>query len=315
MAWFGSSPRDAQTSPSTGIAADLMARVRQIQIRTHLLVDDALAGAYKSAFRGSGVEFEEVRPYQPGDDVRTIDWKRTAKQQEAFVKTYVEERELSLVFLVDTSRSMDFGSIDSTKRELAAEFCALMSYVALRQQDQVGLTLFGSQTGLHLAPQKGGSAVSRLVREVIAALPTAGQASYRQVLEHQLRVLRRRALVFVVSDFLGAEARNDDWSDVLARVARQHDVVAVRVVDPLEERLPEAGLVRLAELESGRSGEIDTRSAVVRAEWARRAQERKARLDELFLRARVPSIELSTAAGVADPVVRFFKRRRPGRRP
>jgi uncharacterized protein (DUF58 family) len=294
-------------------SGELMARVKKIQIRTHVLVDDALAGAYKSAFRGSGVEFEEVRPYQPGDDVRTIDWKRTAKQSEAYVKTYVEERELAILFLVDTSRSMDFGSLEVTKRERAAEFCALLAYVALRQQDLVGLCLFGAQTGLHLSPRKGGAAVARVVREVIAAPTTSGAAAFDEVLEHQQRTLRRRSLVFLISDFLGVDAANAPWSDALARLARRHDVIAVRVGDPFEERLPAVGWVELADLESGERGAIDARSAAVRAAWESRARERKAALDALLLRARVESIELSTAGSVSEPVVRFFQRRKPRR--
>ncbi len=315
MAWFQRTSKASESAGGPqGTGSELRARVRKIQIRTHMLVDDALAGAYKSAFRGSGVEFEEVRPYQPGDDVRTIDWNRTAKHSEAFVKTYVEERELSLLFLVDTSRSMDFGSREATKREAAAEFCALLSYVALRQQDQVGLCLFGAQPGLHLSPRKGGSAVARVVREVIAAGPTAGAADYAKVLEHQQRVLHRRALVFLISDFLGVESDSAAWVEPLARLGRRHDVVAVRVSDPFEEELPRAGLVRLTDLESGELCEVDSRSEAVRAAWRQRAAKRKAHLDAVLLRARVEQIQLSSVGSVADPVVKFFKRRRPGRR-
>jgi uncharacterized protein (DUF58 family) len=143
------------------LAPELMARVSQIQVRTRRLVDDVLSGAYRSTFRGAGIEFEEVRPDRPGDDVRSIDWNRTAQSGEPYIKTYVEERELTLMFLVDSSRSMDFGSRELTKREVAAQFCALLSFVAQRQQDRVGLCLFGEEPGLHLPPRKGAGAVSR----------------------------------------------------------------------------------------------------------------------------------------------------------
>jgi len=278
-------------------------------------VNDVLSGAYRSTFRGSGIEFEEVRPYQAGDDVRSIDWNRTAKTGEPFVKTYVEERELTLVFLVDTSRSMDFGSGRWTKRETAAQFCALISFVAMRHQDRVGLVLFGDVPGLHVPARKGGQHVLRVVREVIAAKPTSGGTDFQAVLEHQARTLRRRSLLFLVSDFLGARggAPNGggrDWTDTLASLARRHDAIAVRVFDPFEEDLPEAGWLKLAELESGREVELDTRSARVREAWSQEAKQRRAELARTLLRSRVDLIELATDRSLADPVVRFFRERR-----
>jgi uncharacterized protein (DUF58 family) len=294
-------------------APELMARVRQIQIRTHRMVSEVLSGAYRSTFRGSGIEFEEVRPYQPGDDVRSIDWQRTARGQDAFVKTYVEERELSLVFLVDTTRSMDFGSREFTKREVAAQFCALLAYVALRQQDRVGLCLFGKEPGLHLPPQKGSGSVARVVREVIAAQPTAGASDFKAALEHQARTLRRRALVFLVSDFLGDDlatpGERPAWTDTLASLARRHDVIAVRVNDPFESELPAAGWLTLADLETGQRTDVDTRSKRVRAAWAAKAQARRAALDAVLARSRTDLIALSTEGDVVDPVASFFRSR------
>ncbi len=301
------------TNGNDVVAPDLMARVRQIQIRMHRLVNDVLAGAYRSTFRGSGVEFEEVRPYQPGDDVRSIDWNRTAKGQEAFVKTYVEERELTLQFLVDTSASMDFGSGDVTKREVAAQLCALLSYVALRNHDQVGLTLFDAATNLHLPPRKGAGAVARVVREVIAPRPPRVATDYRDVLEHEARHLRRRTLLFLVSDFAsleGAEDPETGWRQVLTALALRHDVVAVRVVDPLEEELPPVGPIALRDAERGGWMEVDGRSAAVRAHWAAAAAARRSAFAELMRAARVDTIELSTAEEIADPIVRFFRARR-----
>jgi uncharacterized protein (DUF58 family) len=293
------------------LTPDLMRRVTQIQLRTHRLVNDVLSGAYRSSFRGTGVEFEEVRRYQPGDDVRSIDWSRTAKMGEAYVKNYVEERELTLSLLVDTSGSMDFGSGELTKREAAASLCALLAFVALRQQDRVGLSLFGERPGLHLAPRKGAGAVARVVREVIAARPTRGGTDLGAALEAQERTLRRRSLIFVVSDFLGLEsgAVAQRWGDVAARLARRHDLIAVRVLDPFEEDLPAAGLVRLAEIENGGELELDTRSAAVRGRWAAAAVARRAALRASLMRARVELRELSTSGDLAEPVVAFFRRR------
>ena len=292
------------------LAPELMAHVRQIQVRTRRLVDDALSGAYRSTFRGSGIEFEEVRPYLPGDDVRSIDWNRTAQAGEPFIKTYVEERELTLMFLVDSSRSMDFGSRDLTKREMAAQFCALLAFVAQRQQDRVGLCLFGEEPGLHLPPRKGAGSVSRVVREVIAAAATAGGANLSEVLELQARTLQRRSLLFLVSDLLGDSV---EFSDALVRVGRRHEVIAVRVVDPFEEELPAAGRLRLADLETGADVELDTRSARVRAAWADAAAERRKALLETLSRARVDLIELRTDQSIGEPVARFFNQRRSRR--
>ena len=284
-----------------------MARVRQIQVRTHRMVSNMLSGAYKSTFKGTGIEFEEVRQYQPGDDVRTIDWNVTARMGEPYVKTFVEERQLTLQLVVDTSLSMDFGSGERSKRETAAEFCALMAYVAVFQHDQVGLSLFSDEPGLHLSPKKGLGHVMRVIREVIAAKPGGSGSSLSNVLEHQLKMLRRRSMIFVVSDFLSTSA--EDWATVLARLSAKHDVVCVRVSDPFEEALPKAGLISLRDIESGRMLDVDTRSAAVRAAWAKAAEARKLQLDADLLRARADRIDVSTFGDIGEPVVRFFRRR------
>jgi uncharacterized protein (DUF58 family) len=299
-------------APSSWLAPELMARVRTIQVRTHKLVSSALAGAYRSNFRGTGIEFESVRPYEPGDDVRTIDWKVTARVGEAFVKTYVEDRTLILQLLVDTSRSMDFGSSEKSKREVAAEVCALLALVAGRNQDQVGLCLFADEPGLHLAPKKGQHHVLRLIREVMAAPAEGKGSSLARVLEHQLRHLKRRSLVLIVSDFLGTEA----WEDELARLARRHDVIAVRVFDALEEELPRAGWLELREIESGRRMDVDARSAGAREAWARAARTRRGELVARLRKARVDLVEVATTGDVAEPIARCFARRaaRHGRR-
>lgn len=306
-------------------APEIMARVRQIQIHTHRLVSEVLSGAYKSTLRGTGIEFEEVRPYLPGDDTRAIDWNVTARAGAPFIKTYREERQLTLQFVVDTSASMNFGSARITKRELAAEFCALLSFVAAQARDPVGLTLFDSEPGLYLPPGQGPHHALRIVREIVAA-PARAVASdapnpLGAALDHAGRLLRRRSLVFVVSDFagdLGLEpgARTEvaeEWTRPLSRLAQRHDVICVRTVDPLEVELPRAGIVRLAALEGGGEVEVDTRSARVRAAWATAAEERRLRLCEALDRARVDRIDLSTAGDLGEPVVRFFRGRQRGR--
>jgi uncharacterized protein (DUF58 family) len=302
---------EADGARASLLAPELMARVRQIKIRTHRLVNTALSGGYRSTFRGSGIEFQEVRAYQPGDEVRRIDWNVTARTGEAFVKTYAEERELTLNFIVDTSRSMDFGSRHWTKRETAAQFCALISLVALQHQDRVGLVLFGGEPGTHLPARKGGQHVLRVVREVIAAPPSGGGSDFGAVLEHQARVLRRRSIVFLVSDFLaGSETRaSKPWTEWLARLAQRHDVIAVRVTDPFEIDLPAAGMIDLSEIESARSHEVDTRSRAVREAWSKSASARRAETNALLAGSRVEIIDLDTTEDIGEPVLGFFRRR------
>lgn len=311
----------ADASNEAWLPAELMARVRQIQLRTARMVDDVLSGAYRSSYRGSGIEFEEVRPYQVGDDVRTIDWNRTASSHDgAFVKTYVEERELTLHFLVDCGATMDFGSADSGKREVAATLAALLAYVAVRQEDRVGLTLYGAAQDVHLPPRKGMGHVSRVVREVLAARPGShggadpDRSELGELLLHEQRTLGRRSLVFLFSDFFElaecSEARREELQLSLARLARRHDVVAVRIVDPLEERLPDAGRLLLEDARRGRRVEVDSGSAAVREAWAKAADARRERISETLRSARVARVDVETSGDVAEPVIAFFKNRR-----
>ena len=291
---------------------ELLARVRQIQIRVQRLVSGTLQGSYRSNFRGTGIEFEEVRPYQPGDEVRSIDWNVTARTGEPHIKTYVEERQLVLQLVCDTSLSLDFGSRSKTKREVAAEVAALFALVAASQQDQVGLCLYAERPGLYLAPKKESHHVQRVVREVMAAHPEGVGSSLSTVLEDQLKRLKRRAFVLVVSDFLGLDS--DEWQDPLARLARRHDVICVRVYDPFEEELPRAGILPFYDVESGETREVDTSSRRVREAWRRNALERNEALREALRRARCDLIEIATDGDVANPIIACFQRRARGGR-
>jgi uncharacterized protein (DUF58 family) len=303
--------RPPQLSGAGLIAPELMARVRQITIRTHRLVNTALAGGYRSVFRGQGIEFEEVRPYQPGDEVRAIDWNVTARAGEPFVKAYREERELSIHALVDTGLPMDFGSQLWTKREAAAQLVGLFGYVAIRNQDRVGLTLFGEEPGLHLQPRKSAKHILRLIREVIAAPVSEGASDLLRVLQSTERALHRRSLVLLLSDFeaVGEDAESDaTWAEVLARLGRRHDVIVMRVVDPFEEELPRAGLVGLRGVLGGWR-EVDSSAPAVRRAWSERAAERRAALNKLLAEAHVDRIEVHTDEDLADPIGRFFRLR------
>lgn len=290
------------------LTSELMARVRAIEIRTHKLVNTALAGGYRSSFRGQGIEFQEVRAYQPGDDVRRIDWNVTARTGEAFVKNYAEERELTVHLLVDSSRSMDLGSRVWTKREVAAQFAALIAFVGLRHGDRVGMTLYGEHPGLHLPARKGSQHVLRLVREVLAAKPDALGSDLCGALEREERLLRRRSVVLVVSDFLDAPGARD-WAVVMTRLSLRHDVIAVRVRDPLESELPGVGILPLRELESDGRVELDTRRAAVRAAWKAAFDAREGSLRTRLARAQADLLDLETTQDVGESVRAFFRRR------
>lgn len=302
-------------------APELLARVRSIRLRTLRQVSSALAGGYKSSFRGSGIEFEEVRPYMPGDDVRSIDWKVTARKNEPHIKSFREDRQLTLNLLVDSSVSMDFGTKRVTKRELAAEFCALISHVALDNRDRIGLTMFADERHLHLEPGRSAAHVNRMVREVIAAPSVPNAADLERELTERLRSRDRNALYFIVSDFRGlsgasseAEAMRESVGKRLIELGERHDVIAVPIADPFELELPKIGLVEVVDPASGGRLTVDASSRRVRSEWAAAAEQRQARLNKLFRRARVSTIPLLTAEAVADPVIRFFEGRMRGRR-
>jgi len=292
------------------LSPELLARVHQIHIRTHRLVSTALAGGYRSTFRGSGLEFEEVRPYMPGDDVRSIDWNVTARAGEAYVKSFREERELTLNLIVDTGATMDFGSQGWSKREAAAQLACLISFVAMRHSDRVGLSLFGDEPGVHLRPEKGRGHALRLVREVLSA-PTSGvPTDLSAVLQQANRAIRGRSVLFLVSDFLCLlHGEREACIDELSRLSRTHDVIAVRVVDPLEEELPPAGLVRLAPIAGGAERELDASAESVRARWRDEATERREAIEELLGSARVDLFSIPTVGDLGEPVQEFFRRR------
>jgi uncharacterized protein (DUF58 family) len=294
----------------------LRMRIRLLELRTRRLAFGDVSGAYRSTVRGSGIEFEEVRPYQPGDDVRTLDWKVTARTGEPYVKTYTEERQLRLHLVVDASRSMDFGSGPSTKREVAAEVAALLAGAAAQQRDLIGLDLFSQGRRRHVRPAAGRAQMLRLVGAIAAepSLPADGRGLV-ETLTALERVLGRRGVLVLVSDFRGED--DSAWPLVAARLARRHDLVCVRIVDPLEEELPDVGWLAFEDPESGRAVDVDTTSRAVRAAWAADARERRVRFEAAARRARAETVELSTSprtlGGATDPLVAFF-RNRLGRR-
>ena len=284
---------------------ELMRKVGNLRILTSRLVDDRLSGDYHSVFKGQGMEFDEVRTYVPGDDVRTIDWNVTARTGYPHVKRYSEERELTVVFMVDVSGSQSYGSVARTKSELAAELTCLLALTSLRNQDKIGLLLFSDHVVKYLPPRKGRTAVMRLVREVLATGgDTQGGTDIAAAFNFLNNVQRRRAVVFVVSDF-----QDQNFERPLSVAARRHDLVCCHLSDPAEHELPDAGLVELEDPESGASLWVDTSSPAVRRAFAAESQRAHEELRKLLLRHRLDSMFLSTDREPVDEVRRLFRQR------
>lgn len=295
---------------------ELMAKVGKIRILTNKLIDDQLSGDYHSTFKGQGVEFDEVRPYTPGDDVRTIDWNVTAKTGLPYIKRFSEERELTILFLVDVSGSQGYGSVRRSKMELAAEVTALLALTAIRNQDKIGLILFSDQIVKYIPPRKGRDSVMRLVREVLAAEDDAkGGTDIAEALKFLNSVQKRRAVVFLVSDFLRTSQTSQTpqtfqtFEKLLRATSRHHDMVCVPVSDPAERELPDVGLVELEDPETGELVLVDTSSAAVRKRFAATASEENEELKRFFLKTGIDTLTIATDRPYIDEVRGLFKRR------
>ncbi len=290
------------------IPRELFKKIRHVEVRTRGLVDNVFGGEYHSAFKGRGIEFAEVRPYQIGDDVRTIDWNVSARTGEPYVKLFEEEREQTLVLVVDVSGSEDFGS-ERPKRDLAAEVCAVLGFSALRNSDKVGLVMVTDQVERFVPPKKGKRHVLRLLRDLFAHVPRGRGTDLTAALDHVLRIQSRRAIVVLVSDFLVPADRQPGLAKALRVAAQKHDVVAIRLVDPREETLPAVGLLRVVDSETGRAALVDTSSAAVRASFARRAADRSATVEATLKASRVDHVTLRTDDDYVEPLSAFFRHR------
>ena len=318
------------------LPAEIAQAVKRIQFVTGRQVSDVMAGAYLSVFKGRGMEFDEVRPYVPGDDVRSIDWNVTARTGEPHVKRFVEERELTVMLLVDVSASQDFGSGRRSKLEAAVELSALLAMSAVENGDKVGLLLFHGGADLYIPPRKGGKHALRVVREVLARgqdeaagpsrsamleLPRVVRrwfarlaaktreeprraTSIAAALEFCRQVLPRRAVLFLISDFL-----DEGYLQVLRHANRKHDVVAALITDPREAEMPPAGLVTLEDAETGRLRLVDTRSAGFRSELAMRARDRQQTLRDQLRATGMDLVVFDAAGSMVDPLLRFFRER------
>ena len=287
------------------IPRELAKKIRYIQIYTSKAVNDVLAGEYESVFKGRGMEFDEVREYSPGDEIRSIDWNVTARMGHPYVKRFVEERELTIMFLVDLSASGAFGTVEKTKNEAAAEICALLAFSAIKNNDKVGLILFTDTIEFFVPPKKGTSHVLRLIRELLNFRPHHTKTDINAALDYLGRVMHKRCVAFLVSDFMC----DVSFEKALHVLGRRHDLIAVSISDPSEMALPAVGLVELEDAETGARIIVDAGSASVRSQYRRLAKERVNRQRELFRSAGIDHAEFVTGRDHVKDLVRFFRTR------
>jgi uncharacterized protein (DUF58 family) len=291
---------------------EILRKVRRIEIRTGSLVNTLFAGGYQAVFKGSGIEFTELRTYQPGDDTRRIDWNVTARIGHPFVKLFREERELTVMLLVDVSRSGEFGTGRQMKGDIAVEICASLAFSALRNNDRVGLLTFDDRVRLFIPPRKGRNHILRIIRELLVAFDEAfspeGEGWRTDInvgLEHWSRIATKRSVTFLVSDFLASP----DYETALRIVSRKHDLIAIVVNDPREMGLPPIGIVVLEDAETGESLFFDTSDSIARERFTAMRQEEVERRRRLFRTIGVDAIEVSTDTSYTEPLMRFFKTR------
>jgi uncharacterized protein (DUF58 family) len=308
VAWLRRGPKSAATAPSrngaTALSPEMLERVRLIEIKARRLVNDLFLGQYHAVFRGRGVEFDELRPYYPGDDVRSLDWKILARTGEPYIRRYREDRDLTVVFVVDVSASQFAGAESQSKAELAAEICAVLALAAVRNKDRVGLLLFASRPERYVRPSSGRLHVLRVVREVLGANPQTPGTNMGEALEYLTNVHRRRATVFLISDFL-----TGDYARQLRAAARRHDLIAIRVREPIDETLPDAGIVQLADAETGQLRYVDTGDRRVRDAYAERVQRLDSERRHLFGQVGVDEIKATVGQDYTRALLAFFRRR------
>ncbi|MBM2833249.1 MAG: hypothetical protein HW406_410 [Candidatus Brocadiaceae bacterium] len=284
------------------IPKDILKKIQQIQIHTRRLVNEAFVGEYHSVFKGRGMEFDEVREYQPGDEIRTIDWNVTARMGRPFIKRYVEERELTVMLLVDVSASGNFGSIKHLKNEVATEICAILAFSAIKNNDKVGMIMFTDKIEKFIPPKKGPKHVLRVIRELLCAQPTGKGTNISVALEYLNKITHRRTISFVVSDFIA-----NDYAHALRIANKRHDMIAITIVDPREQELPNVGFIELRDAESGEILLLDTADSLARREFGALNNRRRQEQSRLFRSMGVDEILINTNRHHVEPIVRFFR--------
>lgn len=283
---------------------EIIQKIRRIQITTSRLVTDILSGEYKSVFKGRGIEFDEVRLYQPGDEIRSIDWNVTARMGQPFIKKYVEERQLTVMIMLDLSGSSYFGTTKRLKREVAAEVSSVLAFAAIHNNDRVGLIIFTDRIEKFIPPRKGHQHVVRVIRDALYFKPKGKGTDLAAALRYLDKVLKRRALTFIISDFY-----TKDFKKALTISNKRHDIVAVTITDPRESEMPKAGLIELIDAESGRPFLVDTLSARVRKRYASTSRSLGEGRSELFASSHVDHIDIRTDKPYIEELIKFFRTR------
>ena len=286
------------------IPTEILKKVKRIELRTRNLVNTIFAGEYHSVFKGRGMAFAEVREYQPGDDVRTIDWNVTARMGDPFVKVFDEERELTVILMVDASASGDFGTVAQMKGEIGAEICALLAFSAIQNNDRVGLIIFTDEVELFIPPKKGKKHVLRVIRELLYFQPSGRSTNIDTALEYLNRVTYRRSVVFLVSDFFAS-----DYEKSLRVANRRHDLIAIALEDPREYDLPAIGIVELEDAETGEGIMVDFGDSAVRDAFQKLTRKERDERDSLFRRMGLDAVNISTQGAYHEPLMQFFRMR------
>jgi uncharacterized protein (DUF58 family) len=286
------------------IPKEVLENVRHIEIQTKKLVNETFAGEYQSTFKGRGMEFAEVREYQVGDDIRTIDWNVSARMGHPFVKQYVEERELTVMLLVDASSSGEFGTVDRMKGEIAVEMCAVLAFSAIKNNDRVGLIIFTDKIEKYIPPKKGRKHVLRVIRELIYFKPEDTRTDISAALEYMLRVQKKKSVVFLISDFL-----SQDYDRALKIANRKHDIISITITDPRERSLPNIGFLELEDAETGERIMVDTKDPEVRRLFGEISENESLKREKNFRSANIDQIDVTTDVSYTKPLARFFRKR------
>ncbi|MCG8527754.1 MAG: DUF58 domain-containing protein [Opitutales bacterium] len=291
---------------------EILRRVHQVELKINRLVNDSLAGEYHSAFKGQGMNFDEVREYHSGDEVRNIDWNVTARTGKPFVKQFVEERELTIMLMIDVSASGWFGSCEETKRDLAAELGSMFAFSAIRNQDKVGLILFSDEVEHYIPPGKGNNHVLRVIRDILFFKPKGKKTNVSKALDYVNQILHRKAIVLLLSDFWLNEPYEENLERMIRKMDitnRKHDLISLSVTDPLEKQLPSCGLLAIEDIETGEQAYIDTRDRKTLEAFNRMSEEHSDRLRTLLRKKKIDQLELETGKPYIKEVHKFFKLR------
>ena len=286
------------------IPKEILKKVKRIEIATRGLVNEVFSGEYHSVFKGRGMEFAEVREYQFGDDIRNIDWNVTARSDHTYVKVFDEERELTVMLMVDVSSSGNFGTTSQMKGEVAAELCAVLAFSAIKNNDKVGLMIFSDKIEKFIPPRKGKQHVLRVIREILYFKPEDSQTNLNVALEYLIRVIKRKSIVFLISDFL-----TEDYEKALQVANKKHDIIAIDIIDPREVELPSVGLLELEDAETGETVMVDTSNPAIRGSFYSQSKEERETREKFFKSIGVDNININTDRSYVEPITKFFRMR------